>query len=79
MKSFLFSEPPSIKSVAWPFAVSSKSFPAQILYSTTLSASLKVVQVTTMEPGTPEEGERGGDKEREREWEREREGEREHH
>lgn len=57
----LFSGPPSLNSVAWPFAVSSNSLPPISPYSTTLSVLLTVVHVTSMEPGTPGQRDRVGE------------------
>ncbi|TNN87260.1 hypothetical protein EYF80_002462 [Liparis tanakae] len=48
-----FSSPESTNRVAPPLALNSKSRPPRRPYSTLLSVSLKVVQVTLMEPGTP--------------------------
>lgn len=53
MNIFLFSSPESTKTVASPLALISKSRPPWRPYSTLLSVLLKVVQVTTIEPGTP--------------------------
>lgn len=51
---FLFSTPESTNRVDSPLVLISKSRPPRIPYSTLLSVSLKVVQVTNIEPGTPD-------------------------
>lgn len=53
MNIFLFSTPESTNRVDSPLVLISKSRLPRSPYSTLLSVSLKVVQVTNIEPGTP--------------------------